>query len=335
MRTRDRIALGALAGAGALWGARALLRRKRWMDLTDRVVVVTGADSGLGLILGRHLAAEGAKLVLAARKADALEAAAAELRGAGAHAAIAVPTDVAKEDQARALVERAVAEFGRIDVLINNAGLMLVGVEPALSEEDFRSLMETNFWGAVHTARAALPHMRAARSGRIANVSSIGGRMVVPHMLPYIASKFALTGFTKALRTEASRDNVFVTGIYPATIRTGGHTHAWFKGDREAEYAWFALADALPGLSISAERAAKAAIHAIQGGDPEALIGLSTKLAVALEGIMPSWTAEATALIERTLPAPANLDGPAVQGQELRGKLADFANRLVPQRARA
>ena len=177
--------------------------------------------------------------------------------------------------------------------------------------------------------------MRERQFGRIANVSSVGGRFVIPHMVPYIASKHALTGFTKALRAEVSRDNILVTGIYPATIRTGGHAHALFKGDREAEYAWFGLADALPGLSTSADSAARQAIKAIQGGDPETIIGLSARLNIAFDGLFPEWSAELMALLERSMPAPTDLDGPAIKGEDLRGKLPDLANRLIPGRARA
>lgn len=335
MKTRNKLALGLLAGAGALWGTRYALRQLRWMELRDRVVVVTGADSGLGLLLCRQLATHGSILVMAARSGDELERAANEVRQAGAREVLAVPTDVTDETQARNLIDTAVKRFGRIDVLINNAGLMLVGPEPTLTTEDFRSLMDTNFWGAVYTSRAALTHMRAARSGRIANVSSIGGRAIVPHMLPYVASKFALTGFTKALRVEAAQDNVLVTGIYPTTIRTGGHRHAWIKGDRESEYGWFALSDTIPGLSISAERAASAAIRGIQGGDPEVLVGLPTRLAIVLEGLFPDWASEVTSLIERAMPEAKNIGDPAVQGRDIHGRIPDFANRLVPGRTRA
>ena len=335
MKTRDQLALGLFATAGALWGTRAYLRSRRWIELRDRVVIVTGADSGLGLILCRQLAAHGAIVVMAARNREALDAAGEEIRRAGARGVLCVPTDVSVEAQAGELVDRAIQEFGKVDVLINNAGLMIVGAEPTLSKEDYLTLLDVNFWGAFHTSQAVLPSMRRNKFGRIANVSSVGGRFVVPHMAPYVASKFALTGYTKALRVEAVRDNVFVTGIYPATIRTGGHTHAWFKGDREAEYAWFAMSDALPGVATSAETAASHALRAIQAGDPEVVVGLSAKLAIAFEGLFPGWASELTSLIESTMPAPANLGEPAVQGQELRGKLAEFANRLVPARGRA
>jgi len=334
MRTQDKLALGTMVAAGTMWGARAWLRSRRWIELRDRVIVITGSDSGFGLIQARQVAAQGAIVVLAARDARKLDAAAEAVRREGASEVLAIPTDVSKPDEARWLIDTAVERFGRLDVLINTAGLMLVGAEPTVTLDDLRNLMDVNFWGAVYTTRAALPHMRQARFGRIANVSSIGGRVAVPHMQPYTVSKFALTGYTKSLRPEALRDNIYVTGIYPMTIRTGGHRHAWFKGNREAEYSWFSLGDVIPGLAASAERAARKAIRGIQGGDPEVIIGLGARLQIAIDSLLPNWSAEMMDLLEYALPAPTNLDGPALQGREIHGLIPDFTNRVVPDRAR-
>jgi NAD(P)-dependent dehydrogenase (short-subunit alcohol dehydrogenase family) len=334
MRTQNKIAIGAAAAAGALWGLRALLRARRWIELKDRVVVITGSDSGFGLIQARQAAEQGAMVVLAARDGEALQKAAETIERSGAREVIAVPTDVANEQDAERLIQITMARFGKIDVLINTAGLMLVGAEPTLTIDDFRTLMDVNFWGAVYTTRAALPFMRQAQFGRIANVSSIGGRLAAPHMLPYTTSKFALTGFTKGLRPEALRDNVYVTGIYPSLIRTGGHTHAWFKGNLEAEYAWFSLGDVLPGVAKSAESAARMAIQAIKGGDPEVIIGLAARLPIAIDALMPNWSAEMLGLLEHSLPDPANLGASAVQGKDIHGAIADFTNSIVPERAR-
>jgi NAD(P)-dependent dehydrogenase (short-subunit alcohol dehydrogenase family) len=334
MRAGSKLALGAFAAAGTMWGAREWLRSRRWIELRDRVVVITGSDSGFGLIQARQVAEQGAIVVLAARDAGKLAKAEETVRREGARDVLTVPTDVSKPDEAERLMARTVERFGRIDVLINTAGLMLVGAEPTLTLDDLHSMMNVNFWGAVHTTRAALPYMRKARFGRIANVSSIGGRFAAPHMQPYTISKFALTGYTKSLRPEALRDNIYVTGIYPSTIRTGGHRHAWFKGDQEAEYSWFSLGDVLPGVATSAETAARIAIRAIQAGDPEAIIGLGARLKIAIDGLMPNWSAELMDLLESAFPAPRNLDEPAIQGKNIHGTIPDFTNRQVPERAR-
>lgn len=334
MKTSNKIVAGLFAGTGVLWGARAWLRSRRRISLADRVVVVTGASSGHGLMIARHAADKGARLVLAARDADDLSRAAADLRQVGSPEILIVPTDVSDRDQCQALIQRTVEHFGSIDVLINNAGIILVGPVQAMTVDDYRWLMSVNFWGSVYTTMAALPYMRARQFGRIANIMSLGGRAAAPRLSPYIASKFALAGFTQSLRAELVRDNIYVTGVYPMTIRTGGHTHAWFKGDQRAEYTWFGLSDTIPGLSASADRSARAVLRAVCDGESNVFVGLPARLAVAFDNLAPGWSAEALTLLNQILPAPINLDVPAVQGQDLEGTIPGLLNRLVPETAR-
>lgn len=333
MSNRDRILLGALAGAGLVWGTRAWLRYQRRIDLADRVVIVTGASSGHGFLVAQHAARRGAHLVLAARDGERLHDAEVELRRLGAASVLAVPTDVTDPVQVTRLVQQAIAAYRRIDILINNAGIISVGPVEAMTLDDFRSLMETNFWGAFHTTMAVLPYMKAQGFGRIGNVVSVGGLRAVPHMLPYTASKFALTGFTEGLRSELARDNILVTGIYPSTMRTGGHRHAWFKGQQEAEFTWFALGDSLPLISTSADRVARTLWQAVCDGEPSVIVGWPAKLIVALQALLPNEVAEVMALIDRALPPSTNLDAPAVQGETLEGTIPDVLNRAVPAAA--
>jgi NAD(P)-dependent dehydrogenase (short-subunit alcohol dehydrogenase family) len=298
------------------------------------VVVVTGSSSGHGYLVAQHAARRGAHLVLAARSLDKLEAADTELRAMGAASVMVVRTDVTDEAQVNALVDRTVRRYGRVDVLINNAGMIGVGPVETMTLEDFREAMATNFWGAVYATLAALPHMRRQRFGRIGNVSSIGGKVAAPHLLPYTASKFALTGFTEGLRAELAKDNILVTGIYPATMRTGGHTHALFKGNREAEYTWFALSDTLPVLSLSADRVARKLWEAVCDGEAEVLVGWPTRLAVGLQALFPNETAEAAAIVNHFLPPPDPGAVQAVRGEDLDVKFALILNRAIPPSAR-
>ncbi|MEO6810172.1 MAG: SDR family NAD(P)-dependent oxidoreductase, partial [Isosphaeraceae bacterium] len=180
----------------------------------------------------------------------------------------------------------------------------------------------------------ALPYMRARQFGRIGNIVSIGGKVAAPHLAPYITSKFAAAGFTQSLRSELVRENIYVTGVYPMTIRTGGHTHAWFKGDQKAEYAWFGLGDTIPGLSASADRSARAVLRAVCDGEANLFVGFPSRVAAAVDGLVPGWSAEALTLVNQALPAPINLDAPAVQGQNLEGKIPTLLNKLVPETAR-
>jgi len=312
-----------------------LLRKRRRIELRGRVVVITGASSGLGRLIARHAASVGAKLVLAARSVGELTEAAAELRAAGAEDVLVAPTDVTKPEEVERLIAQTIAKYGQIDVLINNAGTVLVGPLDAMAAGDFDRVLAVNFWGGVHATLAALPHMRAAGFGRIANVVSVGGRAVVPHMAPYTASKYAFTGFTKAIRPELARHNILVTGVYPGPIRTGAHAHAWFKGDTAAEYAWFAAAETIPGLSTSADACAQAVLEGVCNGDPEVNVGPSTHLSIVMEGLFPDWAAELNTLVDQGMPAPKNLDAPAVQGQSLAGKVPSLLNKLIPEGARA
>ena len=330
MRLSDKLLVGLIGGGVALWAARALLRSQRRIDLHDRTVVVTGASSGLGLLVAREAARRGARLVIAARDGAALDAAADDLRAHGATAVVSVPTDVSRREDADRLIARAVEEFGRIDVLINNAGTMVVGPIESLTIEDYERVMATNFWGEVYTTLAALPTMRAQGFGRIGNVVSVGGKAAIPHMLAYTASKFALTGFTEGLRAEVAKDNILVTGIYPGTIRTGAHPHVDVKGDHEAEYSWFALSDTIPGLASDAGACALKLWDAVLHGDPEVVVGLNAKFLIGFHNLFPEWLAEALPLVNRALPGPTGGPTASKRGSEIHGRVPDMANRLIP-----
>lgn len=336
MRTRTKLGLGLLAGAGALWGTRAWLQASRWFDLQGRVVIVTGSTSGLGLMLARQAVQHGARVVLNGRHKGELDAAEADLRtsgGAGADV-FAVAADVSDEDQARHLVERTLQHYGALDVLVNNAGVMLVGPQATMTADDYRALMAVNYYGALYPTLAALPHLRTTGFGRIANIVSIGGLSAVPHLGAYCASKFALTGLTRSLRAELARDGILVTGVYPKTIRTGGHTHAWFKGNPGAEYRWFAASDTLPLLSASAETTAHRIWTAIQHGDPDLFVGLSARLAIAFDNLVPGWSAELKALVEQAMPAGDDPTIPAVRGEQIQEPTAQMFHRMVPSSGR-
>ena len=337
MRLSTKLALGLLAGAGVAYGTRTWLRSRRRIELAGRAVVVTGASSGLGLLVARAAARRGARLALVARDAEALNVAARELIGGGAADAFAVPTDVTDPDAVRAMVDAVIARYGRIDVLVNVAGVMMVGPLESMTVEDMRKVVETNLWGGVHCTMAALPHMKNQGGGRIGNVVSVGGKIAAPHMMPYTVSKFAFTGFTRAIAPELANENIYVTGLYPGPIRTGGHAHAWFKGDREAEYAWFAGGDVNPLTATSATRIAEGFVEAICNGDPEGPVGLPARLAPMLDGLLPSWSTELNALIDRGMPDAEDADTgqfPAVQGSDLPGRVSRFLSGLIPDPAR-
>ena len=307
--------------------------RRRRITLDDRVVVITGGSTGHGLVAARLAAEGGAKLVIAARNVEELRAVEAELGRGGARDVLAAPADVTDRQQCQRLVERAIERHGRVDILVNNAGIIQVGPMETMTIEDFERAMATHFWGALYCTLAVLPHMRVRRFGRIANVVSVGGKMPLPHLMPYTASKFALSGLTKSLRIELAKDGILVTGVYPSTMRTGGHTHAWIKGNEQAEYTMFALSDSLPLVSTSARHVAESLWKAVCNGDAEINVGWQAHLRAPLEALLPNWSADSTALIATLLPRAQGSDA-AVQGGDVHGTLPDMLNRMVPPETR-
>ena len=307
--TREQQFLVGLAGgvAAVLVGAQAV-RRRRAVDFAGRTVVITGGSRGLGLVLARQLAEEGARLCLLARDVDELERARQQLERQTADVMI-VRCDITRRDDVRAAVDQIFERWRSIDVLINNAGVIQVGPLEHMAEEDFELAMATHFWGPLHLMFEIVPSMRRRGFGRIVNIASIGGRIALPHMAPYTASKFALVGLSDAVRTELAQYGIRVTTVSPGLMRTGSPINASIKGQHEAEFAWFAIADALPGLSISAERAARQIIDACRYGDPELTITPHARLAAMANDVMPSVVAALLALTNRVLPGPAGAPG--------------------------
>jgi short-subunit dehydrogenase len=174
--------------------------------------------------------------------------------------------------------------------------------------EDFEDAVATNFWGPLYTTLAVVPEMRRRGSGRIVNIASIGGKISVPHLLPYSASKFALVGFSEGLRAELAKDGIVVTTICPGLMRTGSPRHAWFKGRHRAEFAWFSISDALPLLSMDADRAARQIVEALRDGDPERVLSLPAELATFVHALFPGLSTRMLDRVNRLLPGP---DGPA------------------------
>jgi len=308
----NKLAKGALvlgaAGASAWLLARVL---RPAYDFRRKVVLLTGGSRGLGLVLARQLAREGARLALCARDGEELERAADDVAHFG-HRPLTDVCDVTDPEDVRHLVERVNGALGPIDVLINNAGVIQVGPQAVMTRDDYEQALRVHFWGPYNTVEAVLPQMRRRHAGRIVNISSIGGKVAVPHLLPYCASKFALVGFSEGLRSEVAPDGVVVTTVCPGLMRTGSPRNAFFKGQHRKEHAWFRISDSLPLLTISAEHAARQVLDACRYGRAEVVLSLPAKLAVKFHGLFPGLTANLLALVDRLLPAPGGI------GTELR-----------------
>ncbi|MCU1233240.1 MAG: short-chain dehydrogenase/reductase [Candidatus Solibacter sp.] len=280
--------------------AAVLLRRGQSIELRGKVVLITGGSRGLGIALARAFAQEGARLALCARSKEELAVAKQDLSERGAEV-ITIPCDVTDRGQVEHLVEAAVGHYGRLDVLVNNAGVIHVGPIDAMTVEDFEVAMNTMFWGPVYTTLAALPHLRNRRT-RIVNITSVGGKVSVPHLIPYSCAKFAAVAFSEGMRAELQGTGVKVVTIAPGLMRTGSHLNAVIKGAEEGEAAWFSLGASLPGISISATDAAAAIVDATRKGSSEKILSAPANLISTLHGLFPGKTADLLGQISRLLP---------------------------------
>ncbi len=285
------------AGLGLWWWAR------QGPHFDDASVLITGGSRGLGLALARRFAGEGARLTLLARDGDDLQRARRELEANGADVLI-YECDVSDPEQVKDAVRFVKERRGRIDVLVNNAGVIQVGPVETMTTADFEEAMDVHTWGPFRLMRAVIPQMKAQGEGRIVNISSIGGLVAVPHLLPYVVSKFALTGLSDGMRSELAQENIHVTTVCPGLMRTGSHVNALFKGKHRQEFTWFALSSSTPLSSTSARRAARQIVEACRRGASRLIITPQARLLHALNALVPGLTAAVTNTIARLLPGP-------------------------------
>lgn len=291
--------LAMAAGLGLL--GRWILQQRRDTDLWGQVALVTGSSRGLGFLLAREFAREGCRVALCGRDQEKLDAARAELEGQGAEV-MAVKCDIADREQVEAMVREVRSRFGQIDILVNNAGIMRVGPIQTQTVKDFEDHMGVMFWGVLYPILAVLPDMMERRSGRIVNITSIGGKVSVPRLLPYNAAKFATVGTSQGLRAELSRHGISVTTIVPGLMRTGSHLNAYFKGDSRGEFTWFSMGASMPFISMDAEKAARQIVGAAKRGEAEVVLSLPATALAVFHGIFPGTTANILGLVNRFLP---------------------------------
>jgi short-subunit dehydrogenase len=302
----------ALAGAALLGAATAAAvvagkRKTRASRMRGQTILITGSSRGLGLAMAEEFLRLGARVVLTARDGEELERARHLLlkhTAADSGAVITVPADLTKQEEAEYLVHRAIEAYGRIDVLVNNAGIITVGPIENQHVEDFRSVMDANFFSQVHCTLAVLPRMLARHAGAIVNITSIGGKIAVPHLLSYSASKFAAVGFSEGLHAELRGKGVHVLTVCPGLMRTGSHLNALFAGDAASEYRWFSLGATTPGVAASAGQAARRIVRGLLNRETELFITPQAALAGRFAQVAPEVTALAMSLMNRILPEP-------------------------------
>lgn len=318
MRRTLGIAMAIASGAAWRWARRAALP-----SYAGRHVLITGGSRGLGLCMARLLADEGAHLTLLARDPLELDEARARLEPFGVRIHTAV-CDVGNRTQVEDAVTRAAQVQGGIDVVINNAGVIQVGPLQHMREEDFTRSLQTHFYGPLHVTLSALPFLRSSVMPRVVNIASVGGRVALPHMLPYTASKFALVGLSQGLHTELAAERIPVTTVVPGLMRTGSHLHAILRGDHQREYLWFARSDLTPGLSKDADQAAKRILEAARAGQAYVSLTLAAGALSTFVNVFPNAGARLLEAIHRLLPAPVGEEGDeTVEGADMQYPLED------------
>jgi NADP-dependent 3-hydroxy acid dehydrogenase YdfG len=259
--------------------------------MKDHVVLITGASSGIGEATARELVRRGAKVALCARRTDLLEKVAAELRATGG-SALAVRCDVTKDGDCEAAVARTVEEWGKLDVLLANAGFAVAGRLEALSIDDYRRQLETNFFGTVRALKAALPELKKAR-GRIGVVGSVNGFIGTPATSAYCASKFAVRGLCDAIRPELKPHGVSVTHIAPgfvaSEIRAKDNREVVHRDAKDPVPAW---------LVASAESAASEIANALARRKREQVVTFHGKVFVFLERHLPWLVARLVGVVD-------------------------------------
>lgn len=309
------------AGAGAVYAIRTYARKKREISFLNKTVLITGGSRGLGLVLAREFAAAGARVALCAREAEELDRAQSDLKKRGAQV-FTIECDVTDEADVNRMAQTVKEKFGPVDILINNAGIIQVGPMETMTREDYQEAMNTHFWGAMNTVNACLPQMKARGGGRIVNISSIGGKVSVPHMLPYSASKFALVGYSEGLRAELLKDNILVTTVCPGLTRTGSHLNATFKGEHRAEYTLFSVLGALPFSSTDALTTAQKIMSACKYGEAELIISPQAIAIARFHALFPDLFCDLMGMMNKALPKAGGIGTRSALGKDSQSSLS-------------
>lgn len=278
-----------------------LFSRNQAVEFQGRVALITGGSRGLGYLLAREFGREGCRVAICARDDAELREAALQLEQAGIEV-FAITCDIADQSAVQRMIDAVTDYYGRIEILVNNAGIIEVGPLETMTAADFETAMGIMFWGVLYPTLAVIPQMKRRGAGWIVNITSIGGKISAPHLLPYNSAKFAAVGLSEGLHAELAKDGISVTTIAPGLMRTGSYLNAFFKGLREREYAWFSLAANLPFISMDAERAAAQIVRATRYGEAERILSFPAAAAVRFHGLFPGVTADILGLVNRLLP---------------------------------
>lgn len=296
---KKKLGFALAAGTAAL----AISKNKKITSYAGKTVIITGGSRGLGLALAKKFVSEEANVCLIARTEEDLLAAEQILMQENPMASVfTCVCDITDHNQFREAVQKTFDRFGSIDVLINNAGAILVGPFDSMSPDDFQAQMKVHLFANINASKEVLKYFRQTRDGQIINICSMGGKVAVPHMLPYDTSKFALAGFSQGLTAELAMENISVMTVYPALMRTGSPIQAVFKGDSQKEFSWFASADVLPGLSAAASDVAKQIVEAAKERRTELIPSFIGKTRMAASVLFPELMLWGMGMMNRLMP---------------------------------
>lgn len=291
--------------------------------MTTPVALVVGASRGLGLLIARELLERDHTVVICAREREELDDACQLLDPSGERVLTYV-LDVTQADAVGEMVRWTEAEVGPIEVAITVAGVIQVMPLQNTRLEHFEEAVDIMTFGPVHVALAVLPEMRKRGRGRIGTITSIGGAVSVPHLLPYSTAKFGAVGFARGLSAELAGTGITSTTVLPGLMRTGSHLNAKFGGDAAAEFAWFAPGASAPLVAMDAERAAQRIVKGVLAGRNQVVLTPLAKIGMRVSGLAPSLTTTAMKVMARLLPSPSdrNQDPTTVDGHTARRRLS-------------
>jgi short-subunit dehydrogenase len=289
--------------------------------LDSKVVMITGGSKGLGFVIAKQLVKENCRLALCARDMEELMDAREEIKKAGGNALISV-CDVSDKHAVDVFVQKVIRHFGEIDIVVNDAGIIMVGAMESFSMHEYEEAMNVMYWGIVNTTLSVLPHMKERKQGQIVNITSVGGKVSIPHLLPYSAAKFAAIGFSEGVAAELRKDHIYVTTIIPGLMRTGSYVNALFQRDNKTEFKLFSLMSTAPLITISAEKAARLTIKAIKSKQVEKVLGLPAKAIIEIHHFFPETSIKLFGFFAKYIPS-AKEHTDFVKGQFIHDKFHD------------
>lgn len=306
------------AGVAGVALARMLTHKHRSIDLSQKVVLITGGSRGLGLEIARLMVKEGAKVAICARDKNELKKAKEDLdelaSSYGTDGVYTVACDLTDNEQLQHMVGRVRKHFGAIEILINNAGVIQIAPAEEMEKKEYEEAMNIHFWAPYNLMQAVLPEMKKNREGRIVNIASLAGKVVVPHLAPYAASKHALVGLSESLHAEMQKYNIYITTVCPGLMRTGSVRQMVHKGQHRKEHGLAHILASQPLTSMDAKKAAESIVSACRHGETSLIIPLQAKAVTAANGLFPGLVADVMGLLNRILPDPGGIGQKRAKG---------------------